>query len=88
MSLTTDACPDGPHRSPEGPNEDLAQCTKCWSPTYAMRPDSETYGEHLPDCGLPLRHASYCKPGGAGHPRATKVRGYWPAEHAKSREAS
>lgn len=71
-------CPSSPHRGPEGPNEDLSQCPTCWSPSHAMRPDGETYGVHLPDCSLPSRHASYCEPGGNGHPAAPKVRGYWP----------
>jgi len=82
------ACPKGPHRPPEGPNEDLAQCAECWSPTYAMRPEGETYGEHLPDCSLPLRHESYCQPGGSGHPPAVKVRGYWPAAEHQARLAA
>lgn len=69
----------GPHRGPEGPNEDLSVCPTCGSPTYELRPDGETYGDHLPDCSLPRRHQSYCQPGGEGHPTAPKIRGYWPA---------
>lgn len=68
----------GPHRFPEGPNEDVSVCPTCWSPTYELRPDGETYGDHLQDCSLPRRHQSYCQPGGAGHPRAATIRGYWP----------
>lgn len=68
----------GPHRGPEGPNEDLSMCRTCGSPTYALLPDGETYGDHLPDCSLPRRHESYCQPGGAGHQAAPKIRGYWP----------
>ncbi len=64
-----------PHRGPQGPNEDVATCTKCWRPTYAMRSKNETYGLHLADCSLPIGHKSYCKPGGQGHPKASKIRG-------------
>lgn len=71
-------CPDGPHRGPQGPNEDLSQCPVCWLPSHAMRPEGETYGEHLPDCRLPIRHPSFCEPGGTGHPPAATIRGYWP----------
>lgn len=71
-------CPDGPHRAPEGPNEDVSQCTTCWGLSYALRPAGETYGDHLPDCSLPLRHESYCQPGGTGHPTGPVIRGYWP----------
>ena len=71
-------CPYGPHRRPQGPNEDVDQCQHCWSVSYVLRPDGETYGEHLPDCSLPRRHESYCQPGGEGHPRAATIRGYWP----------
>lgn len=70
-------CPDGPHRGPEGPNEDVDQCRKCWSLSWRLRPEGQTYGEHLSDCSLPVRHESQCKPGGDGHPPAAKVRGYW-----------
>lgn len=69
------ACPDGPHRGPQGPNEDLSQCSTCWEPSYSMRPEGETYGTHLPDCSLPPRHESFCEPGGAGHPVAARIRG-------------
>jgi len=68
-------CPNAPHRGPEGPNEDMAQCGFCWAPTYALRPWGETFGEHLPDCSLPVWHESYCQPGGSGHPPARSVRG-------------
>lgn len=71
-------CPQGPHRGPEGPNEDLAQCHLCWAPSWGMRPEGETFGEHAEDCSLPLRHESYCQPGGSGHPTAEIVRGYFP----------
>lgn len=70
-----DLCPDGPHRGPEGPNEDITQCAGCGSVTYVMRPPGETFGDHLPDCALPISHESYCQPGGSGHPRAEKIRG-------------
>jgi hypothetical protein len=70
-------CPHGPHRGPEGPNEDIAQCPTCLSPSWRMRPEGETYGEHLPDCSLEPRHEGRCKPGGDGHPPADVVRGYW-----------
>lgn len=68
-------CPEGPHRGPEGPNEDLVQCPRCWSISWALRPEGETFGHHLPDCSLPLRHEGYCVGGGSGHPPAAKVRG-------------
>ena len=68
---------DRVHRPPEGPNEDIGQC-RCWRLTFEMRPEGETYGHHLPDCSLPLRHESYCRPGGDGHPPAPTIRGYWP----------
>ncbi len=71
-------CPDGPHRMPSGPNEDIAQCPRCWGLTYSLRPDGETYGDHLADCSLPRRHEGECEPGGKGHPRAAAIRGYWP----------
>lgn len=70
-----DECPNAPHRGPQGPNEDLAQCGLCLMPSYSMRPAGETFGEHLPDCSLPIGHPSYCEPGGNGHPRAEVVRG-------------
>ena len=68
-------CPRGPHRRPEGPCEDVAVCPKCLSVTFAMRPPGECFGHHAPDCSLPERHESYCKPGGAGHPTGV-LRGY------------
>lgn len=71
-------CPMGPHRGPEGPNEDVACCHLCGSVDYELRPVDETYGHHLPDCRLPRRHHSYCEPGGAGHSPAPIIRGYWP----------
>ena len=55
-------------------------CPECWALSYELRPEGQTYGDHLPDCALPLRHESFCKPGGAGHPRAPKIRGYWPVK--------
>jgi len=71
-------CPDAPHRPPEGPNEDVSQCPRCLSLSWEFRPEGETYGWHAPDCSLEERHPSYCQPGGAGHPPAARVRGYWP----------
>lgn len=68
-------CPDGPHRGPEGPNEDLGQCAKCWSLSHVLRPEGETFGHHLSDCSLPIRHGGECIGGGTGHPAAPKVRG-------------
>lgn len=68
-------CPHAPHRGPEGPNEDLAQCFACGMPSYSMRPWGETIGHHLPDCALPVWHPSFCEPGGDGHPPAPKIRG-------------
>jgi hypothetical protein len=71
-------CPNQPHRHPQGPNEDVSSCPACGALTYEMRPEGETYGDHLSDCALPLRHESYCQPGGAGHPTAPVIRGFWP----------
>lgn len=68
-------CPDGPHRGPQGPNEDLAQCGKCGMVSFGMRPSNETFGEHLDDCSLDIHHPSYCAPGGKGHHRAARIRG-------------
>lgn len=71
-------CPNGPHRGPQGPNEDLDQCRECWSISWALRPGGETYGDHIPDCSLPIEHESYCAPGGVGHKPSQHVRGYFP----------
>lgn len=76
--VSPDDCPEGPHRGPQGPNEDLAQCPRCWSPSFASRPHGEEYGGHLPDCSLPRDHASYCVGGGSGHPAPDVVRGFCP----------
>jgi hypothetical protein len=73
-------CPNGPHRGPQGPNEDLAQCPICLEPSHGMRPEGEEYGGHRDDCSLPRRHEGYCQPGGDGHPPPAVVRGYWPDE--------
>lgn len=68
------------HRLPQGPNEDIAIC-QCGRPTFSLRPEGETYGHHLPDCRLDARHLSFCQPGGAGHPPAPVIRGYWPQQY-------
>jgi hypothetical protein len=68
-------CPRGPHRGPQGPNEDLGQCPVCWMPSYSRRPEGEEFGGHIDDCSLPRGHESYCVGGGAGHPKARKIRG-------------
>lgn len=70
-------CPKAPHRGPQGPNEDIAQCPLCGSPTWTLRPWGETYGHHREDCSLPIWHEGLCEPGGHGHPPAPVVRGYW-----------
>ena len=70
-----DDCPYAPHRGPEGPNEDLAQCWECGSISYARRPQGEEFIGHIKDCSLPQDHLSYCKPGGKGHPPPFKRRG-------------
>ena len=75
-------CPDGPHRGPEGPNEDLSQCSRCLSPSWAMRPDGEEFGGHIADCSLPRRHEGYCVGGGSGHPAPKVRRGFWPDDAA------
>ena len=63
---------------PAGPNEDAAVCPECWMPVPAMRPEGETFGWHLSDCSLELRHRGACIGGGAGHgspPKGHVVRG-------------
>jgi len=70
-------CPRAPHRGPEGPCEDVAQCGLCGLPSFDLRPEGETYGFHARDCSLPLRHEGACVGGGTGHPPVT-VRGWWP----------
>lgn len=72
---TPSACPGAPHRGPQGPNEDIAQCAGCGWVSYSKRPPNETFGHHLADCSLPVGHESYCKPGGNGHPDADVIRG-------------
>ena len=71
-------CPDGPHRGPQGPNEDLSQCGRCLTPSWSMRPENEQIGLHADDCSLPRRHEGYCIGGGEGHAPTDVVRGYWP----------
>jgi len=66
---------DKTHRSPQGPNEDIAVCFHCGTPTYGRRNSNETFGHHLSDCSLPRDHLSFCKPGGKGHPQAKIIRG-------------
>jgi hypothetical protein len=73
-------CPNGPHRGPEGPNEDLGQCPICLAPSHSMRTEGEEYGGPIADCSLERRHEGRCKPGGEGHPPPAVVRGYWPDE--------
>lgn len=68
-------CPDGPHRGPEGPNEDMGQCGKCGGFSFSMRPEGETFGRHWSDCSLPNRHQGECVGCGAGHPDAPMIRG-------------
>lgn len=76
-------CPDAPHRGPQGPNEDLGTCGKCWSLSHWTRPANEEFGGHLEDCSLPRRHESYCQPGGNGHPQPEILRGYMPPRKDK-----
>lgn len=77
-------CPRGPHRGPQGPNEDISQCGLCGSGSYSLRPEGETFGDHIDDCSLPLRHEGYCVPGGNGHPKSRHQRGFFPAAPASS----
>lgn len=74
--MSGEPCPLGPHRPPQGPNEDLAQCYKCGSISYSRRPEGEEYLGHIPDCSLPVDHLGYCKPGGKGHPAPKTRRGF------------
>ena len=82
--LTHDAesCPNGPHRIPDGPNEDTGMCSLCGSPIGVLRPAGETYGLHADDCSLQERHRGRCVGGGSGHSPAPVVRGYWPGMEA------
>ena len=77
FKYTMSECPEGPHRGPEGPNEDLAQCRLCGSPTWCLRPENEQFGLHLDDCSLPQRHEGACVGGGRGHAPVEVVRGWW-----------
>ena len=63
------------HRGPQGPNEDIATCRLCNSFSFAMRPEGETFGNHLADCSLPIGHQSFCVGGGAGHPPSRLIKG-------------
>ena len=72
--LSRDECPEI-HRPPEGPNEDVGLCDQCGAPSWEFRTEWETFGEHLPECSLPMGHPSYCVGGGAGHPKAAVIRG-------------
>lgn len=81
MIAETD-CPNGPHRAPEGPNEDLGQCRRCLGISHSMRPDNEQIGLHADDCSLPRHHPSYCVGGGTGHAPVEIIRGYWPGYEA------
>jgi hypothetical protein len=77
--VSWDECPDrDDHRVPEGPNEDMSVCRWCRAFTYELRPDGETYGDHLEDCSLERRHKGRCVGGGQGHVSAPVIRGYWP----------
>ena len=73
--LPVSGCPHGPHRGPQGPNEDLGMCHVCWMPSYTRRPAGEEFGGHIDDCSLPGDHASYCIGGGVGHPEPVVRRG-------------
>ena len=74
--MTAD-CPRGPHQPPAGPNEDVSLCSLCGAVSFEMRPEDEQFGLHLDDCSLERRHNGDCVGGGAGHPVAREVRGYW-----------
>lgn len=75
-TISWSECPE-PHRGPQGPNEDLGVCPTCWGPSWAVRPDGESFGWHISDCSLELRHESHCVGGGDGHemPQGWKLRG-------------
>jgi hypothetical protein len=70
-------CPYGPHRGPEGPNEDTNVCGSCGQGSYSKRPIGESFGWHHPSCSLPMDHEGKCKPGGVGHlvPEGWTIRG-------------
>lgn len=71
-------CSKGPHRDPQGPNEDTSVCYSCGNLTWGFRPEDEQFGLHLDDCSLPQRHEGYCVEGGAGHAPVKTIRGWWP----------
>lgn len=73
-------CSYGPHRVPQGPNEDVAVCYACGGVSWTLRPVGETFGTHFPDCALPVRHEGQCEHGGTGHPEAPRIRGHWRRE--------
>ena len=45
---------DEDHSGPQGVNEDIGSCPKCWGPVGVLRPDGESFGWHLDDCSLPI----------------------------------
>lgn len=65
------------HRGPQGPNEDISVCNQCGMPTFSRRPVGESFGWHIADCSLPMRHLGYCVGGGEGHvkPKGERFRG-------------
>ena len=67
-----------------GPNMDMGQCGQCWMPVGVMRPEGETFGWHVDDCALPLRHPGLCAHGGEGHaiPEGVRIRGYFGPDSA------
>lgn len=73
--ITAENCPYGPHRGPQGPNEDLAQCFHCGTISHRMRPWGDTFCGHLDECGLPIWHASLCAPAELPHPTSTAALG-------------
>lgn len=69
-------CKDHLHGFPQGPNEDMGGfCMKSGQGIRTMRPDGETFGDHLPDCLLSIKHPGYCEGGGKGHTSARTIRG-------------
>jgi hypothetical protein len=50
-------------------------CPRFSTPIGVLRPEGETFGHHLPDCALPVRHPGCGQPGGHGHAPAPVIRG-------------
>lgn len=79
-SVSPTTCKYGPHRGPQGPNEDLAQCFRCGAVSHRMRAWGDTFGAHSIDCGLPIWHGDYCSRANVPHVTSALVRLAWDGE--------